>query len=265
MNKVQIHNTEDVKQFVNSISKFPFDVTISNGRYKIDAKSIMGVFSLDTSKPCNVEWSGVTPDDLALQWQIDKQFNALIEPFLFKAPIIMLVGVSGSGKTTIAKKLYEEYGLTSVNSYTTRKPRYDGETGHIFISDEEFDNIPESDMIAYTEFDGNRYCATKQQLENNDIYIIDPTGLINMNKGICSKKIITVYITANEEECLRRMIARGNSKSEAWQRIYNDRVEFAKMKDVDVDCFLVNNSPEDLNFAVRKIYNLYCGGSNEVV
>lgn len=272
MNKVQIHNTEQVKRFVNAVSQFPFDVTISNGRYKIDAKSIMGVFSLDTSKPCTVEYT--TPDanklgdsitdNLALQWQLDKQFNSIIEPFRFKAPIVMLVGVSGCGKSTIANKLYEEYGLTSINSYTTRKPRYDGELGHVFISDEEFDNIPESDMVAYTEFAGNRYCATQHQLEENDIYIIDPTGLINMNRNICSKKIITVYIIANEEECLKRMIERGNSKEEAWQRIYNDRTEFAKMKNVDVDCFLSNNSVEDLNYAVQKIYNLYCGEVNEI-
>ena len=114
-------------------------------------------------------------------------------------------------------------------------------------------------MVAFTEFDGNRYCATKQQLAENDIYIINPTGLFNMNKNICSKKIKTIHITANEDECLRRMTARGNSKEESWQRIYNDRVEFAKMKDINIDYAFINNSKEDLSYIVDKIYDIYCG------
>lgn len=41
----------DVKNFVNAINAFDFDVDLVSGRYVIDAKSIMGIFSLDLSKP----------------------------------------------------------------------------------------------------------------------------------------------------------------------------------------------------------------------
>lgn len=41
----------DVKEFVNTVMHFDFDVDLVSGRYAIDAKSIMGIFSLDLSKP----------------------------------------------------------------------------------------------------------------------------------------------------------------------------------------------------------------------
>ena len=64
--------------------------------------------------------------------------------------IFLIVGASGSGKTTIVEQLEQRYGLTSIQSYTTRAARYVGEKGHIFVSDEEFDKL--TDLIAYTEF-----------------------------------------------------------------------------------------------------------------
>ena len=72
--------------------------------------------------------------------------------------IFLIIGCSGSGKTAITEKLEELYHLKSIQSYTTRPPRYDGETGHIFVSNEEFDEL--TDYVAYTEFAGFRYCAT---------------------------------------------------------------------------------------------------------
>ena len=45
----------DVKDFVNTVSKYDFDVDLVSGRYVVDAKSIMGIFSLDLSKPITVE------------------------------------------------------------------------------------------------------------------------------------------------------------------------------------------------------------------
>ena len=40
--------------------------------------------------------------------------------------IFLIVGCSGSGKTTITEQLEQKYGLKSIQSYTTRKPRYEG-------------------------------------------------------------------------------------------------------------------------------------------
>ena len=49
--KVSLNSMEKVKSFVNDISGFKADFDLVSGRYVIDAKSIMGIFSLDISKP----------------------------------------------------------------------------------------------------------------------------------------------------------------------------------------------------------------------
>lgn len=46
-----LNSIDKVKSFVNDISKFDSDFDLVSGRYVIDAKSIMGIFSLDLSKP----------------------------------------------------------------------------------------------------------------------------------------------------------------------------------------------------------------------
>ncbi len=52
---VMLKSINDVKDFVNIVNKYDFDVDLSSGRYVVDAKSIMGIFSLDLSKPIKVE------------------------------------------------------------------------------------------------------------------------------------------------------------------------------------------------------------------
>ena len=52
--KISLNSIDKVKAFVNEISKFDCDFDLVSGRYVIDAKSIMGIFSLDLSKPINL-------------------------------------------------------------------------------------------------------------------------------------------------------------------------------------------------------------------
>lgn len=56
MKKVQIslNSIGKVKSFVNAITQFDYDFDLISGRYVIDAKSIMGIFSLDLSKPIDL-------------------------------------------------------------------------------------------------------------------------------------------------------------------------------------------------------------------
>ena len=49
--KISLNSIDKVKASVNEISKFDCDFDLVSGRYVIDAKSIMGIFSLDISKP----------------------------------------------------------------------------------------------------------------------------------------------------------------------------------------------------------------------
>ncbi|MGN0242905.1 MAG: HPr family phosphocarrier protein [Lachnospiraceae bacterium] len=52
--KISLNSIDKVKQFVNEISKFDSEFDLVSGRYVIDAKSIMGIFSLDISKPIDL-------------------------------------------------------------------------------------------------------------------------------------------------------------------------------------------------------------------
>lgn len=48
--KISLNSIDKVKSFVNDVAKFDCDFDLISGRYVIDAKSIMGIFSLDLSK-----------------------------------------------------------------------------------------------------------------------------------------------------------------------------------------------------------------------
>ncbi len=61
--KIHLATINDVKQFVNIVNLYDFDVDLSAGRYKVDAKSIMGIFSLDLSKPMDVEIHTNEPEE----------------------------------------------------------------------------------------------------------------------------------------------------------------------------------------------------------
>lgn len=52
---IMLGTINDVKGFVNAVSRYDFDVDLVSGRYAIDAKSIMGIFSLDLSKKIELQ------------------------------------------------------------------------------------------------------------------------------------------------------------------------------------------------------------------
>lgn len=52
--EVSLNSIDKVKSFVNLLTKYDDDFDLVSGRYIIDAKSIMGIFSLDLSKPINL-------------------------------------------------------------------------------------------------------------------------------------------------------------------------------------------------------------------
>ena len=64
--KISLNSIDKVKSFVNDITKFDYDFDLVSGRYVIDAKSIMGIFSLDLSKPIdlNIHTEGGSTDDI---------------------------------------------------------------------------------------------------------------------------------------------------------------------------------------------------------
>lgn len=152
--------------------------------------------------------------------------------------IYLIVGPSGSGKTTLADILAARYNFKVVESYTTRPRRYPEETGHIFVSDEEFDAL--GPLCAYTEYNGYRYGVTNDIIDTHDIYVIDPFGakmLLETYKG--QKKIKLIRIDASNHICEKHMRIRGDDEESIKKRIQQDRKSFGKTEsDIRYDLIL---------------------------
>ena len=73
---IQLNAINDVKDFVNKVMLFNYDIDLVSGRYAIDAKSIMGIFSLDLSKPINlnIHAEGSTLDSIM----------AIVQPYVIE-------------------------------------------------------------------------------------------------------------------------------------------------------------------------------------
>ena len=52
---IRLSLVENVNKFVNIVSRYPFDMDLRAGRHVVDAKSILGIFSLDLSRPITLE------------------------------------------------------------------------------------------------------------------------------------------------------------------------------------------------------------------
>lgn len=73
--KVILNSMEKVKEFVNLMSDIDGNIDLVSGRYVVDAKSILGIFSLDLSKPIHIEFNGV--DDQPLIERSLRRFTSI--------------------------------------------------------------------------------------------------------------------------------------------------------------------------------------------
>lgn len=116
--------------------------------------------------------------------------------------IYLLAGPSGSGKSSVARKITEWYGFKEVWSYTERPPRYAGEPGHIY-------GVPQS------------------EIDSSLLYVIDPAGIEYMkNHYAGSKGIAVIGIWVPEGVRRERMISRGDAPAMADERLRIDAEEF---------------------------------------
>ena len=72
---ISLNSIDKVKSFVNDLTKFDDDFDLVSGRYVIDAKSIMGIFSLDLSKPIDLNIHATDDMDAILR---------TLEPYIVK-------------------------------------------------------------------------------------------------------------------------------------------------------------------------------------
>lgn len=178
-------------------------------------------------------------------------------------PLFLFVGKSASGKTTIANML-EADGYTQVNSYTTRPPRYTGEIGHTFISEEKYDEL--QNIVASTIYNGYKYCTTLEQIQKADIYVVDIEGVRTLieNYELLNRPIYIILFESNVYYRIQRMLERGDSDTQIVGRLLVDEEYnwFEKLKEVVDNKIRIHsvNANENLGYVysiVEKIIQLH--------
>ena len=71
---IRLSLVENVNNFVNIVTRYPFEMDLRAGRHVVDAKSILGIFSLDLTRPITLEVYSDECDELLKE----------IEPFMAK-------------------------------------------------------------------------------------------------------------------------------------------------------------------------------------
>ena len=158
--------------------------------------------------------------------------------------IIVLVGKTASGKTTIANELCKHHGYKRIVTYTTRPMRENEvqDVDYHFISDEQF-----NEMIKNNEFtEYKRYntahgvwsygsVVTSEQEFSDDCYVIilTPQGLRDLSKRM--SRYIAFYLNVGFKSQLERLKKRGDEEQQIIKRLKNDAKDFENVVDI-VDC-----------------------------
>lgn len=159
--------------------------------------------------------------------------------------LFCIIGRTGSGKSTLVKKTANELRLKILKSYTTRSMR-NGESiedsDHVFISQNEVEKYRD-DMVAYTE--RVNYCsfATKQQVMNSDLYIINPSGYKELIKSTekMEVELVPILITT---PLINIMVRAQNSRDpETWMANYlNENDEFTIFEHSNDAKYVIENN-----------------------
>lgn len=173
--------------------------------------------------------------------------------------LYLIVGASGSGKTTVANVLEEKYGYKQLQSYTTRPMRTENEIGHTFVNDAFFDQL--TDFIGYTSYGNYRYGATAEQANNADLYVIDPAGVEFLKNHYNGKSVKVITITSPVHTRINRMEQRGDEFGKIMKRLLID-IDFRNfLGDFNID----NGDNTKLSDLVKKIheYIIKCESETE--
>jgi len=141
--------------------------------------------------------------------------------------IYILMGASGSGKTTVGNYL-KELGVSEIISHTTRSKRegeVEGET-YYYVSREEFEKIEKIEEVKYQN---NLYCISKKEIENkfeaNDkLFVICDVNGMEQVKNSYPKHVVVIYLYTSLEEMEKRMRVRGDSEENV-----QGRLDYAKV------------------------------------
>lgn len=156
--------------------------------------------------------------------------------------MIVIVGESACGKSSVAKYLMECYGYKRIITYTTREPR-DGEkdgVDYFYINQQHFKTLEEQGFFAETAtYNGWSYGSAKRDYINNCVIVLTPRGLRSIRKAGVDN-IFTVYIDVPRRDRLIKCLERGDNIEEAYRRSLSDVGQFDGIAD-EVDLVINNN------------------------
>lgn len=202
-NHVIIINTCRAGEHEEAAKKFLNDNGIKYHYLNENDPELIEYYKTDTRKiSCDVNFDDRNAGGFMGWSRADK----LVKKMQSQKPIILcVVGESGSGKTTLVDKIQSTYGITMIESYTTRPKRTPTETGHTFVTDEQFDAFSQEQMIAFTEFGKHRYCCLKSDVRNENTYVIDEKGLRYLRDNFSDLyEIHTLRVTCGTAERIQR-------------------------------------------------------------
>lgn len=173
--------------------------------------------------------------------------------------MIVLVGESASGKSSIEKYLADKCGYNKIVSYTTREPRegeIDGVDYH-FVSVEKFKSLSEQNFFAETAVYNNWYYGiAKEDCTDDKIAVLTPHGLRQVSK-IDSINIVSFYINVPRRDRLIKILQRGDSIEESYRRNLSDVGMFDGISD-EVDYVIHNDGyHRSVENMAEEILNLF--------
>lgn len=155
--------------------------------------------------------------------------------------MIVLMGESASGKSSIEKYLVDVYEYNKIVSYTTRQPRegeVDGVDYH-FITIKQFKSLKEQGFFAETAVYNNWYYGTaKEDCTDDKVAVLTPHGLRQVSK-IDGINVTSFYINVPRRDRLIKILQRGDDIEEAYRRSLSDVGQFDGIED-EVD-YVINN------------------------
>lgn len=176
---------------------------------------------------------------------------------------MVLVAPSGAGKSTMARRLLDDFdNLRFSTSATTRPPRENETDGveYHFLSHEEFQQKIDADEFLEWEevFNGNRYGTLRSAIENlmdNDYFVlldIEVLGALNVKKMYGDQAFCIYIMPPDLEELKRRLQKRGTESEEMLQ----SRLERARRELDFADRFDTIVINDDLETAYAEIHEL---------
>lgn len=174
--------------------------------------------------------------------------------------MIILVGESASGKSSIERYLVDVYGYKKIISYTTRQPRsgeIDGVDYH-FITNSEFDLLKSKGFFAESAtYNDWQYGIAKEDCTDEKIAVLTPHGMRQVKK-LNNIRAVSFYINVSRRDRLIKILQRGDNIEEAYRRSLSDVGQFDGIED-EVN-FVINNDGYKKTVAdiANEVHLLYC-------